>query len=126
MSTKAKEQPITITEAGKILEIHVTGKLEKNDYERFLPRIESLIRAHGKVRMLLYLHEFRGWTVGALWKDIKFDMRHFNDIERLAIVGESKWQEGMAVFCKPFTTAEIKYFDHDQLPAARQWIQIDH
>jgi hypothetical protein len=29
----------------------------------------------------------------------------------------------MAVFCKPFTTAEVKYFGHDQLADARQWIE---
>lgn len=107
---------------GKVIEIHVTGKLEQQDYHRFLPKIEAMINAHGKIRILLYLNEFAGWTASALWSDIKFDLKHFNDIERLAIVGESKWQEGMATFCKPFTTAEIRYFTHDQLPDARQWI----
>jgi len=125
MTVQSKEQPVTLNEDGKILEIHVTGKLGKSDYDNFLPRIETLMKAHGKVRMLLYLHEFHGWSVGALWEDLKFDAKHFNDIERLAIVGESKWQEGMSAFCKPFTTAEIKYFDHDQLPAARQWVQAE-
>jgi hypothetical protein len=28
----------------------------------------------------------------------------------------------MATFCKPFTTAKIKYFDHTQLEAARAWL----
>jgi len=45
-------------------------------------------------------------------KDIKFDIKHFADIERLAMVGDKKWQHGMATFCKPFTKATIRYFDH--------------
>ena len=32
-----------------------------------------------------------GWDAGALWEDIKFDIKHFADIERLAMVGEKKW-----------------------------------
>ena len=44
---------------------------------------------------------------------------------RLAIVGESKWQKGMASFCKPFTTAKIKFFDHAHIDAARQWVIED-
>jgi hypothetical protein len=28
----------------------------------------------------------------------------------------------MATFCKPFTTAKIKYFDHSQLDEARAWL----
>ncbi len=38
-------------------------------------------------------------------------MKHFRDIDRLAIVGETKWEQGMATFCRPFTTAKIRYFD---------------
>lgn len=122
--TSTQNKPVQIHEqdGGKILEVHVKGKLETNDYETFIPRIEELIGQHGKIRMLLYLHDFRGWSAGALWEDLKFDYQHFNDIERLAIVGESKWEAGMAAFCRPFTTAEIRYFGHDKLPDARQWI----
>lgn len=123
MVIEQKELQIQEKAGGKIVEIHAMGKLEKEDYEQFGPEVERLIRQHGKIRMLLYLHDFNGWTAGALWEDIKFDWKHFSDIERLAIVGESKWQEGMATFCKPFTTAEVKYFNHDQLADARQWIE---
>ena len=57
-----------------------------------------------------------------LWEDIKFDLKHFNHIERLAMLGESKWEKGMAAFCKPFTTAKIRYFDSKDAAAAREWI----
>jgi hypothetical protein len=62
-------------------------------------------------------------TRNSLWEDTQFDMRHFNDIERLALVGETRWQQGMAVFCRPFTTAKVRYFDHSELAKARQWIE---
>lgn len=67
--------------------------------------MERLVKQHGKIRMLVEMHDFHGWTAGALWEDVKFDAKHFHDIERLALVGETKWEKGMAVFCKPFTTA---------------------
>ena len=107
---------------GKVLCVQASGKLHKEDYEKFLPEVERLIQQHGKICILLELRDFHGWTAGALWQDIKFDFKHFNHIEQLAIVGESKWQHGMAVFCKPFTTASIRYFEHDQLEAAQAWI----
>jgi len=31
----------------------------------------------------------------------------------------------MAVFCKPFTTADIRYFDVSELAEARHWIGQD-
>jgi len=82
-----------------------------------------MITEHGKIRVVLELHDFHGWTVGGLWEDIKFDLKHFADIDRIAIIGETRWQKGMALFCRPFTTATIKYFTHDQTTQAWRWIK---
>ena len=108
---------------GKILSVKLSGKLSKEDYEKFVPEVESLINSQGKIRILLQMHDFHGWTVGALCEDIKFDMKHFKDIERLAMVGDRKWEAGMAAFCKPFTSATVRYFDESQIDAARKWVE---
>src|ERR1035438_8356402 len=107
---------------GKMLVVHVSGKLAKADYEHFVPEFERLVRQHGKMRVLFDMAGFHGWEAGAMWEDIKFDMKHFADIERLAMVGEKKWQHGMATFCKPFTKATIRYFDHVDSAEARNWL----
>jgi hypothetical protein len=99
------------------------ARLAKEDYQQFVPEIERLIQKEGKIRMLIRMHNFHGWTVGALWEDIKFDLKHFGDIERLALVGERKWEAGMAVFCKPFTRATVRYFDEAQAEEAQRWIK---
>lgn len=114
-----------ITEAadGHVIEIEIQGKLSKQAYEEFVPLTERRINQYGKVRMLVVMRDFHGWDAGALWEDLKFDIKHFSDIERLAIVGENRWQQGMTVFCRPFTTAEIKYFPHDELEQARAWVR---
>ena len=64
------------------------------------------------------MHDFHGWTLGAVWEDVKFDLRHFSHIERLALVGDTKWEAGMAMFCKPFTTAKVRYFDESKAEEA--------
>ena len=116
--------PVELNETGggKVLEIRLSGKLTSADYENFVPSVEGLIKEHGKLRLLVVLHDFHGWTMGAMWEDMKFDYRHFHDIERLAIVGEKKWEAGMAAFCKPFTSAKIQYFDQSKAADAQAWI----
>jgi len=116
--------PIQLNEenGGKILAVHVSGKLTKADYDNFVPEFERLVRQQGKLCVLFDATGFHGWEAGALWEDIKFDVKHFADIERLAIVGDKKWQHGMATFCKPFTKANIEYFDHADAAKARQWL----
>ena len=107
---------------GKLLVVHVSGKVVKADYEHFVPEFERLVREHGKLHLLFDMTAFHGWDAGALWADIKFDLKHFGDIERLAMVGDKKWQHGMATFCKPFTKATIRYFDHTAATEARTWL----
>jgi hypothetical protein len=109
---------------GRMVEVQVTGKLSKEDYEHFVPRTEELMQ-NGKVRILFSMHEFSGWEMGALWEDIKFDIKHFKDIDRLAMVGDKKWEHGMAMFCKPFTTAKLQYFDQSEIDQARAWLAED-
>lgn len=108
---------------GKVLEVGVHDKLTSDDYKRFIPEFDRLVKQHGKLRVLFEMTDFHGWDAGALWQDMKFETTHFRDIERLAIVGDKKWEKGMSEFCKPFTSAKIQYFDQSQLDQARQWIE---
>ncbi len=107
---------------GKILTITLSGKLAKEDYAHFVPEVERFVREFGKLRMVVKMQNFHGWTAGALWEDIKFDLKHFRDIERLALIGERAWEHGMAIFCKPFTTAKLRYFDVSETSQAEAWI----
>lgn len=105
-----------------VMEVRISDRLTAEDYQQFVPELERRIEQQGMLRLLVIMEDFHGWTAGALWEDVKFDARHFSDIERLALVGEKAWQKGMAVFCKPFTSAEVRYYEHDEMERARQWV----
>jgi hypothetical protein len=119
--------PVDLREeaGGKTVAVTLSGKLTAQDYERFGGELDRLIKQHGKIRVLCTMHDFHGWTAGALWEDIKFDLKHFSHIEKLALVGETKWEQGMAVFCKPFTTAKVRYFDQAKAAEAKTWLDAD-
>lgn len=114
---------LTEQNSGKVLEVQVSGKLVHDDYRQFQPEFERLAKQNGKIRVLFEMVDFHGWEGGALWDDIKFDLKHFSDIERLAMVGDKTWEKGMSVFCKPFTTSKIRYFDRAALAEARAWLE---
>ena len=107
----------------KYVEVDLSGTLDRADYEKLVPQFEQWIREHGKVRLLVLMHDFHGWHAGALWEDIKFDVHHFSDFERIAFVGEKKWQEYMTAFCKPFTKAQVRYFESAEMEQAKVWLE---
>ena len=116
---------LTEKRGGKVLEVQVSGKLAHEDYLHFVPKFEQLIKQHGKLRVLFDMTDFHGWEAGALWDEIKVDVKHLSDIERLAMVGTKEWEKQMSLFCRPFTTAQIRYFDNAKAAEARAWIEGD-
>jgi len=111
---------------GRIFLVQASGKLTMEDYEHFVPEVDRLIARHGQLSILFNMHDFHGWKAGAMWADTKFAYKHFSDIARLAVVGEKAWHHGMAIFCKPFTKADVRYFDQSDLDKARAWLREEH
>jgi hypothetical protein len=110
----------------RVIEVNLTGRLTQDDYRRFEPEVQRAIEQHdGDLRILVDLRDFHGWSPSGLWEDIKFDVKHFNDVEKVALVGDKKWEKGMAVVCKPFTTAEVRFFDADEMDQGRTWVRAD-
>ena len=50
-----------------------------------MPEFERLVQQHGKFSVLFDMTGFHGWDAGELWEDTKFAIKHFADIERLAM-----------------------------------------
>lgn len=119
--------PVELEEknGGKVLEVRVTGTLVHQDYERFVPNFDRLTKQHGKIRLLFEMVDFHGWEPQAAWDDLKLGFKHFSDIERIAMAGDKKWQAWMAVFCRPFTKAEVRYFERNATDEARVWLKSD-
>ena len=110
-------------DSDKVMAFELSGKLHDDDYKSFVPLVDAAIAAQGKIRMLVHFHDFHGWDMHALWDDTKFAATHCTTIERIAIVGEKKWEEWMAKVCKPFTMATVKYFDAGEMESAWSWVE---
>ncbi len=109
---------------GTIISLKFKEKLDRKDYEMFVPMIESQMKNNAPIRIIVELIEFKGWTAGALWKDTKFSARHYKDIEKLAIVGDKKWEKGINVFFKPFAGTAVRYFEPQAIDQAWEWIKV--
>jgi hypothetical protein len=109
--------------AGKVLEVRVTDKLTHSDYQQFATRFETMFKQHGQLNVLFEMVSFHGWEAAAMWDELKFDLKHFSDIQRLAIVGDKQWEHAMSVLARPFTAAKVRYFDIAAINEARGWVE---
>lgn len=130
--------------SANVLEFEVHGTLAREDYDKLVPEIERIIDRYGKIRVLVIMHGFHGWDASALWESIKWNSKHFGDLERLAVVGDKpvevrdvsgafelsyrrkvRWQRWLTSFYRPFTDADVRYFRSDELDEARDWLYSD-
>lgn len=107
----------------RVVAIQIIGTLGKKDVEVLDSQLDLQVEQHGTIRLLVELVDFKGLTPGAAWEDAKLAFEHFRDIERIAVVGESRWEKEMTHLAKLFTAAEVRYFDVERRDAAESWIR---
>ena len=115
---------VTIEDLGpSALALEVHGRLQREDYDQLVPITEERIRQHGKIELLVDVTDFQGWSPAALWEELKFDVKHYGDLTKLAIVGSEGDQEWIATVSKPFTSADVRFFPESEIVAARDWVR---
>lgn len=99
------------------------GKLTKEDYDKLIPVLRKKLDEHDKIRWYFEMEKFEGWEPKAAWEDAKFDIKNATNLEKVAMVGGKQWEEALTKLMKPFTTAEVKYFETAEKQEAIKWIE---
>ena len=116
MAAKIKEHGISIAikrnKKRVFIELSMMGKLTHEDYKVFVPMIDKALKeAKGlEVDLLVDMRKFKGWEMLAAWDDFKFGVKHRNAFDKLAIVGNRKWEEQSAAMMSHLMKGESKFF----------------
>jgi hypothetical protein len=97
------------------------GKLRGAAYRELIGKVESAIQANGSANLVLVMQELEFPEWEAVKADTHFDLKDYRRIRRAAFVGDQKWAEWFVRLIGPFTHAEERTFQHDQLSEAVQW-----
>ena len=109
-----------------VLTIKFTGKLRQPELAAVQKSTGEFVQRHGKVRVLAVAENFQGWEKGGDWGDLSLQMEVDPHIEKMAIVGEKKWEELALIFAaKGLRDFPIEYFQPAELNRARAWLARD-
>lgn len=95
------------------IELVVTGQLTHNDYQLFIPVVEKALKEAKalEVDLLVDMTAFKGWAeLSAMVDDAKFGIKHLNDFDKAAIIGNKKWEEVAIKTWDFLTKSKVKYF----------------
>ncbi|RCV63456.1 SpoIIAA-like [Methanophagales archaeon] len=108
--------------SGNVIGYKASGKLTAADYERIEPEVEDLVKQVGDISMLLDL-EFDEVTMKAMESDLAFGRKFHKNIDKLAIVGDKKWEKWMASMANKIFAHEAKHFHTADMNAAWAWLR---
>tara|TARA_R110000868_G_scaffold289138_1_gene549285 strand:+ start:429 stop:767 length:339 start_codon:yes stop_codon:yes gene_type:complete len=76
-----------------IIAVKASKTLSKKDFDKLAPALKDFAERSQDSHLLMILERFKGWEdVSAFWEDLKLDAEFIGEFDRIAIVGESKWQ----------------------------------
>lgn len=113
---------ISIETEGNRIYTTASEKLTSEDYDKLIPELERLLDEHPKINWYFEMRDYNGWKPSAFCRDIRFDIAHANDFEKIAMVGDEAWEKWITEIMKPFTEATVRYYDLVDKEEARDWI----
>lgn len=111
----------------KAFGFRVVGTLTAEEVEQFTPQVEAALSRRGKktIGIVADLSALQSVEWAARWKEIQFLSRWAEHIERVAIVGASKWEEVKAEILagSVLIQAETRYYHADAILHAWHWVK---
>ncbi len=107
------------------LAYRISRPLSREEASKIAAELAGTIAAKGKVRVLIDLEAFPYADLGGLWEDLKFDVKHMRDLERLALVGGGKLETAAVRLFGTLTSTKSRCFGDDQLEKAWNWLIED-
>ena len=94
------------------IEIGMLGKLNHEDYQLFVPMVDKALKSTKglEVDLLVDMKGFKGWEFMAAWDDFKFGVKHRNAFDKMAIIGNKKWEEASTAMMSHLMKGESKFF----------------
>jgi hypothetical protein len=111
-------------EADDICLVRASGLLGQSEFTAEQGILAGKMDAGVKPRILAILDNFEGWERGKDWDDLDYLFAHSNDVAKIAIVAEPKWEtQALAFAGAGMRRAPVKVFPPGEVEQARAWLK---
>lgn len=110
-------------QTGNICLLRVGGVLKKAELDAAQTEyVQKIVRAF-PLKLLIVMEDFNGWERGAAWDDTEFFFNHRNDFEKIAVVGNPRWEAEVLAFTGAgLRNGPVKFFPETGESDARAWL----
>jgi hypothetical protein len=109
--------------SGSTLGWRIEGRLSDAEVAAMHGQLDTAIAASDSVRLLVDLSGLEGVEPAAVWEDLRRTFGKLDAIERMALLGDERWQEWLAGTSDALTPVEVQDFPAEQAAAAWDWLR---
>ncbi|MFG2859225.1 STAS/SEC14 domain-containing protein [Streptomyces sioyaensis] len=104
--------------------VQASGTVSKNDYERVIEPLVDDARSEGRrIRLLFEMGpEFRSFTPGAAWEDLKTGLSSLRLFEGCAIVSDIGWVRESTRLTSFLMPCPVRVFGNQERAEALRWV----
>ena len=103
--------------------LDISGVLSRAEFRQCEAELTSELDRGGSAKLLCVLTAFEGWERHADWNDLAFYVNYGDAIERIAIVGDRRWQDLTMMFASAdLRRAPVEFFPEHEVARARAWL----
>jgi len=116
MSTSLEQQ------SDRLFRLRVQGQLKKSELDAVQNDIVAKMTVR-PVQLLVILESFTGWERTEAWSDTEFFFSHQGDFEKIAVVGDPRWETEVLAFTGVgIRQGPVKFFPETCEQEARAWL----
>lgn len=99
--------------------------LTEDDYDGFVSELRNELEAHTTTRLVLDIDDVDGWEPEEQWEEMALDIRHVQDLDKVAVIGDDVWEPLMDKIELLFPMSQIQTYAEEDREEAMAWIRGD-
>ena len=108
---------------GELLAYEAAGKLSEEENQEVLDELRDVIARHGRVRLFVRLPEMARPELASLDDRLRFFKDHRRDLERYAVVADSRALKVLINLGKLLTRTDVRHFSPEEEAEAWSWLR---
>ncbi|MFT6985892.1 MAG: hypothetical protein ACJAT7_001712 [Psychromonas sp.] len=111
---------------GSTIGLEVSGKIDLEQENQWIEIFNKLVEEYDKINILIVLDGKINFAVDVAYEDLKWTFKHLKNMNKLAIVSESKVLGWLVAADSPFgklVGISEKHFELSRLQDAWRWVK---
>src|SRR5690554_6894104 len=109
--------------SGNFVVLRIDGRVQGEDYDRVVPRLQRYFGEHGQLNMLVVVESTEGLDASDVWDELGLSNRELSSVMRFGVVGDAREDGWIGQLSAPLLHTEVRYFDTGEEEAAERWVR---